>query len=199
MEDYNIITGLTGWQIELNAFRSGGGAYWVPDPVFGMTMQQLILGRDKAQSYADSIESRLGDFSSSANTSPMRELILLLSQKVATYNSAISDLQNIPPDPITLPKDEFPVDDTNIPVEPPVEKSNMPLYLIGGGLVLLFLYANSRKKKKVTGKNDDVLPVVLGFGALLLLTKKKETTPVVVVDPGITQEPFAETQSTYTR
>lgn len=123
LEFMQIISGgPTGWQIELDAFKRGSGSYWVPDPVFGLTLQQMDILRNKAIQFRDSIMSRLGEFKSGANTGPMNDLITLLNQKVYLYESAIHDLggQNVE-QPVTSGKES----DVVVPPSPPAEENEV--------------------------------------------------------------------------
>lgn len=107
----------TGWQIELDKFRAGGGSYWVPDPAFGQTLSQLQAGKNLANATANGIESRLGDFKENSNLGPMRELISLLKQKAFLYDQAIAQLTAAPAPTPTEGGDQLPdIDYTpNIP------------------------------------------------------------------------------------
>lgn len=195
MNDYSVITGSNPWQDQLNLFNTGKGAYWVPDPGFGMTLNQLKAGLNTAQSFAAEIEDKFNYIKSSEFTNPMHNLVTLLKQKAFLYQLAIDDLQGIDtPVPGPIEENIEPLD----PAETVEKKSNMPLILLGAGLVGLFLYSKSGTRQKVTGV-DELLPVAVGLGALYFLTKKPTNPAPVNVVNMVDQPPPVIEASKYLR
>lgn len=165
------MAGPTGWQIELDAFRNGGGSYWVPDPQPGMTLADLQAGQKKATDTAAGIEARYGEFKNESNLGPMAELVGLLETKAYAYEVAIAQLQQ------GNGNAETP--------QPATGAGNNKTILYGGLGALALLYF--MKKKKAMGaarkkEDEKALWWIAGGGLLLWLIMRKKQE-VVQVDP----------------
>lgn len=196
---------ITGLEAQLESAQYGTGIYgadwYVPDPQFGATKLELERWKTKAVELRANMTGYIQGKSGSTLSNGLA-IISIYDNKIAKYNEALQGLEPLPP--VIVPGDDvLPRDETGIDTDTPVitTGNNTTLYLIGGGLALLFLVANKRKRKKVSGRNSNALPIALGVGALLLLAKKQPAAPpVVTVETGATPEPEAiENKSTYYR
>lgn len=173
-----MVNGTVGnvWQDQLNAFYGGGGAYWVPDPQFGMTESQLLAGANQCQIFIDTFENYFTYIFKSEYTNPMHTLQDLLKQKKYKYELAIAELkkQQLPPVQ-TRPTDEI----IEVPDETTTTAgvSTTTLLLVGAGVVGLYLYTRKKRnnRQKVSGSSN-LLPLGAAAIALYFIAKGQKPT-----------------------
>lgn len=102
IDQWAVMAGQTGWEKERDAFKNGGGSYWVPPPAAGMTASQLGMGYTQAITVAQGIERRLPEFKSGNNQGPMLELIEMLNLRAIDYQTA-AELLAAANSPVPIP------------------------------------------------------------------------------------------------
>lgn len=163
------------WQDQLNAFYGGGGAYWVPDPQFGMTEAQLLAGANQCQIFIDTFENYFTYIVKSEYTNPMHTLQDLLKQKKFKYELALAELrkQQLPPVQ-TRPIEEV----IEVPEETTTTAgmSTTTMLLVGAGVVGLYLYTRRKNNRRKVSGSGDLLPIGAAAVALYFIAKGQNST-----------------------
>ncbi len=160
---YNTMSGQTGWEKERDAFKNGGGSYYVAPPSESMNNVQLAAGYQAALTTAKGIENRLPDFKSGNNQGPMNEIIAMLLDRAASYEAILYQRQlaqqqaNNPP--ATTPTPGAPLE-SGTPGETSkggpfaiILNNPIPSLIIGGAVAFIIYKAvKNRKKRRSTRK-----------------------------------------------